>query len=79
VNSMQERRAAVRAQLTALPEHELRVFVDILAIDVDAVELPLARFLADRALAGGIALRLAPDAAAVYDEILAATYADPDG
>jgi hypothetical protein len=43
---MEARRAAVRAQLAALSERDLRLFVEILAIDVEAVELPLAQFLA---------------------------------
>jgi hypothetical protein len=49
VSALEDRRAAVRAQLAALTDHDLRLFVDILAIDVEAVELPLARFLAGRA------------------------------
>jgi hypothetical protein len=51
VSSMADRRAAVRAQLAALPEPDLRLFVDSLAVDVEAVELPLARFVAERAQA----------------------------
>ncbi len=46
---LEDRRAAVRAQLAALPEHELRLFAEILAVDVAAGELPLAGFLAIRA------------------------------
>jgi hypothetical protein len=49
VTAIEDRRAAVRAQLAALTEHELRLFVEILAIDVEAVEVPLAEFLAERA------------------------------
>lgn len=46
MSNMEARRAAVRAQLAALSERDLRLFVEILAIDVEAVELPLAQFLA---------------------------------
>jgi hypothetical protein len=50
VSSREDRIAAVSAQLDALPEHELRVFVAYLAgLNVDALELPLADFLAPRA------------------------------
>jgi hypothetical protein len=50
MTDLEDRRAAVRAQLSALSEHELRVFVARLARrDVAAVELPLAEFLAGRA------------------------------
>ena len=43
MSALEDRRAAVRAQMAALTEHDLRLFVDILAIDVEAVELPLDR------------------------------------
>jgi len=52
------RRRAVAALLDALPEHELRVFLAYLTgLDVQAVELPLAQFLAEHAQAseGGAA------------------------
>ncbi len=48
------RRQAVAAQLDALPEHEVRTFLAYLtALDVQAVELPLAQFLADLAPRAG--------------------------
>jgi hypothetical protein len=50
VSTAEDRRAAVRAQLEPLSEHELRVFLAGLARrSLEAVELPLAEFLAERA------------------------------
>lgn len=51
---MDIRRQAVAAQLDALPEDDVRAFLAYLAaLDVRAVELPLAQFLAGRALSAG--------------------------
>jgi hypothetical protein len=50
VSGLEDRRAAVRAQLEPLSEHELRVFLaDLAQRSLEAVELPLAEFLAGRA------------------------------
>ncbi len=50
MTALEDRRAAVRAQLSALSEHELRVFVAHLTRrDLAAIELPLAEFLAGQA------------------------------
>lgn len=52
--STADRRRAVVAQLDALPEREVRAFLVYLAgLDVQAVEIPLAQFLAERAPASG--------------------------
>jgi hypothetical protein len=50
VSGLEDRRAAVRAQLEPLSEHDLRGFLAELARrSLEAVELPLAVFLAERA------------------------------
>ena len=44
-----ERAAAIAAQLSALPERDVREFLaDLAAADPDAVEAALARFIAER-------------------------------
>jgi hypothetical protein len=50
MSGLEDRRAAVRAQLEPLSEHDLRAFLGGLTRgNLPAVELPLAEFLAERA------------------------------
>ena len=68
MRAIDDRRAAVLAQLRARPSNDVRAFVAYLAtLNIDAVELPLAAFLADlaqRRPAAGPELIMGVDAAA---------------
>jgi hypothetical protein len=64
------RRAAVSAQLDALSEHELRTFLAYLTgIDVSAIEVPLASFLAVLAASRAEAPPRVPATAATHEAL----------